>query len=487
MNAEKLTKKNLRTVKRLEPRKVFEYFARLSSVPHGSGNTGEISRLCAEMGRELGLETVSDRLGNVIIKKPGGAGRENEPPVILQAHLDMVCAVGPGCKKDMSAEGVEFVLRGGELSARGTSLGGDDCIGAAIMLALLSDGELSAPPLEAVFTVDEETGMYGADALDCSLLSGRRMINIDSEEEGVLTAGCAGGVRVTLSLPPLETAAPADGEKTFEITLSGLKGGHSGVEINLGRGNASTALSRALSRCLPEGAGLVSWSGGRFDNVIMAECRAAVTAKDAGFEERLRGEVKKELSSCPAEDGAKLEIKTVPAAPALSAADTARIVGLLASLPQGVRKMSPDMEGLVQTSLNVGRACVSPGGAGISLSVRSSVREEKEELVRELGSIASDHGFSMSCAGDYPGWKFEPVSPLRDAFEKTYLDLYCWKPETVAIHAGLECGFFADRIPGLDCVSVGPDIKDIHTFRETLSVSSTDRLYRLIREVLSEI
>ncbi|MBQ7604724.1 MAG: beta-Ala-His dipeptidase [Clostridia bacterium] len=487
MNPEKLTEKNLKTVKGLAPGKVFEYFARLSSVPHGSGNTGDISRLVSDMGRELGLETITDRLGNVIIKKPGGAGREGEPAVIIQAHLDMVCALAPGCEKDMSKEGVELVTDGAEVRAAGTSLGGDDCIGAAIALALLSDGELSAPPLEAVFTVDEETGMFGAEGLDCSLLDGKRMINVDSEEEGVLTAGCAGGVRVTLALPPRAAAGPGPGEKTYELTLSGLKGGHSGVEINLGRGNASTVLSRALSKCLPDGAKLAFYSGGKFDNVIMNECRAAVVTSDAGFPERIRRAVCDELFACPAERGASIDIKTGPAVPALSATDTGKAVGLLSSLPQGVRKMSPDMKGLVQTSLNVGQADVSADGARISLSVRSSVKEEKEELADLLGALAAEHGFSASRAGDYPGWRFEPVSPLRDAFEKTYLDLYCFKPETVAIHAGLECGFFAERIPGLDCVSVGPDIKDIHTAGETLSVSSTDRLYRLIRIVLSEI
>lgn len=467
----------------LEPQGVFRFFEELCAIPHGSGNTRAVSDWLVDFARQRGLRYAQDELNNVVIFKDAAPGYEAAAPVILQGHMDMVCEKAPDCTKDMDTEGLDLQLEGDTISARGTTLGGDDGIAVAMMLAILDD-TLPHPPIEAVFTVDEETGMYGAEGLDASLLRGRRMLNMDSEDEGVFTVSCAGGARADCCLPVTRApfAAPV-----LEIRVSGLAGGHSGVEIDKGRANGVMLLGRVLCALAQETElRLISVSGGLKDNAIPTGAVALVAA-----------EQETTLRLCGALDAAfKKEYRvtdpgvTVTAAPAesallpLDACSSRSAVCMLSCLPCGIQAMSADIPGLVQTSLNLGILTTGDDAVHASFSVRSSVATQKEMLIRRLRCLMEQLGGSVSTHGDYPAWEYMPQSPLRDLLVQVYTDQYGREPRVEAIHAGLECGLFSAKLPGLDCVSFGPDLSEIHTFRESMSVSSVARVYAMVLETL---
>lgn len=472
----------------LEPKNVFEYFEQLCSVPHGSGNTKQISDLCVRFAREHGLTYRQDGVNNVVIWKTGSAGYETAEPVILQGHIDMVCAKTADCAKDMAKEGLDLVTDGKSVWADKTSLGGDDGIAVAMILAILADETLPHPPLEAVFTVDEEVGMDGAFALDCSDLMGRRLLNIDSEEEGVFTVSCAGGVRADSFLPG--TRAPLTGEAGYAVTLSGLLGGHSGAEIDKGRANANHLMGRVLYMAMEECPGLrvADLRGGTFDNVICRHCEAKVAVpanRAAAFEafvKKLEAVLQNEYAA--GDPGLTLKCERVGLDAALDAETTERILHVLFALPQGVQEMSFDFPGLVQTSLNLGVISVEPDGLHFTYSIRSSIASQKELLRRKLRSVVEYAGGTVSERGDYPNWQYRKDSAFRELVLGAYRDLTGKEGRVDATHGGLECGLFIAKIPGLDAVSLGPDLKDIHSVRERLDVASTARVYALVCEVL---
>ena len=472
----------------LEPKAVFEYFEKLCAVPHGSGNTKQISDLCVGFAKELGLKCRQDEANNVVIWKDASPGREGEDPVILQGHIDMVCVKTEDCPKDMAREGLDLRTDREWVWADKTSLGGDNGIAVAMILAILADKELSHPPLEAVFTVDEEVGMEGAFALDCSDLKGRKLVNLDSEEEGVFTVSCAGGVRVDCLLPGVKT--PLSGETGYELALEGLLGGHSGAEIHKGRASANQVMGRvlysAMERC--PGLRLADIRGGQFDNVICSRNHAKVAVpadRAAALEAFIRefdAALKNEYAGC--DGGVTLTCGRTALDAALSPEATANMLRTLLAVPQGVQAMSTDFPGLVQTSLNMGVIELREEGLYFGVSVRSCIATQKEMIIQRLKAILELGGGSFSLRGNYPGWQFARSSVLREEILAAYRAV-CGREGTLeATHGGLECGLFMEKLPGLDAVSLGPELHDVHSVKERLSVASTGRVYEVTREFL---
>lgn len=475
----------------LKPKKVFEFFELLSSVPHGSGNTKQISDLCVNFAKERGLAYVQDELNNVVIYKKASAGYENAETVILQGHLDMVCAKDPDDPRDMSKEPIELVCDGEWVSAKGTSLGGDDCIAVAAAMAILDDDTLPHPALEAVFTVDEETGMEGASGIDPSLIHGRRMINLDSEEEGVFTVGCAGGLRVNCSIPAGREPAHK-GETAYRVTVSGLLGGHSGAEIHLERGNSHMLMGRILRASARKYAiRLDRFEGGKFDNVIPSKTVADVVIpeKQASDFEKLLNDydtiLKTELASSDPGVNVAFEKIALPENPVNSAASQ-KILRALVMLPCGMMNKSMDIEGLTQTSLSMGIIRLGESSIDFCFFIRSSLESQKYYVAEKVRDIISSVGGTAVSNTGYPGWAYRKDSPLRDIAAQAYRELTGKEAAITATHGGLECGLLIDKLPGLDIISFGPDLRDIHSVRERMNIGSVGRMYELVCEILKK-
>ena len=469
----------------LEPSRVFHYFEKIASIPHGSGNTKQISDYCKNWAIEHSLEYYQDASNNVIIIKEASAGRENEEPIIIQGHLDMVCEKAEGVNKDMDVEGLELIVDGDVLKANGTTLGGDDGIAVAMALAVLEDEELSHPRLEAVFTVDEEIGMLGAVDLDVSPLKGKTLLNIDSEEEGIFTVSCAGGAVATCEIPFVTEAVNGN---VIKIVATDLTGGHSGVEIHKGRANANKVIATILNELLKKVSfKLISVNGGLKDNAIPFHSEAIICSdEEVNVVSNLVNDIAKPLieKHKSTDPSMKIAVSDENAQNCMDSISTEKIVKALYELPEGVQKMSMDVEGLVQTSLNMGILKTEASKVSMSYSVRSSVDKEKRELIASLDDYMTKIGAEFSVSGDYPGWEYKKESPLRDLMVELYTKQYKEKPVIEAIHAGVECGIFAGKIPGLDCVSYGPNLSEIHTCRERMSISSVQRVYKMTREII---
>ncbi len=483
----------------LEPKNVFHFFEEIAGIPHGSGNVEQISDYLVDFARERNLFCIQDEMKNVIIVKDAAPGYEEEPAVILQGHMDMVAVKKPDCGIDMRTEGLRLAVDGDAVYAEGTSLGGDDGIAVAYSLALLDSDTIKHPKLEVIITVDEEVGMDGARAIDLSMLTGNRMINLDSEDEGIFLTSCAGGARVKCRLPL------SAGKRTgiaYQVTVGGLLGGHSGGEIHKERGNSNCLFGRLLKKVsdrIP--VCLCQVKGGLADNAIPRETsgilmveeqdrdtfmeilarsekeiRAELATKDPGF--HIRAESEKKTCCCA------------------SAAETRKAADFLIALPGGVQAMSADMPGLVETSLNLGilafdamESDASGDGRPFLLaefSVRSSVESAKYALVDKLHAVTELAGGSNEVTGDYPGWAYRKDSPLRDKMVSLYEKMYGVTPKVEAIHAGLECGILGSKIKDLDCVSMGPQMTAIHTTEETLSISSTGRVWEYLVALLEQ-
>lgn len=473
----------------LEPEKVFRYFEEISYIPRGSGNMDKISDYCCNFAKSKGFEYIKDSANNVIIFKNGTAGRENEEPVILQGHLDMVCEKSQGYEIDFLNDPLNLNIDGDYIYAEGTTLGGDDGIAVAYCLAILDSDDISHPPLEVVLTTDEETGMCGAEAIDTSVLKGKRMINIDSEAEGTLWVSCAGGCRADIKADYV----PVNSSGTVcEIVLSGLHGGHSGTEIHKGYANAN----KLMGRILKEISGrvdycLVSVNGGTMDNAITRECRAKIvisSESEALFKiiSRLNSSLRKEFKETDLE--LNLKIRDCSAEKfSLSKSDTARIVDMLCEFPNGVVSMSKQIDGLVETSLNLGALKTNADCVSFTFLLRSSNNEKRYKLTDEVISIAEKYGATVNVHSEYPAWEYKEGSVLQTVFADVYKDIFDKEMVVTAIHAGLECGLFCGKISGLDCVSFGPDILDIHTPQEKISISSCARMWKYLLEVLKKL
>jgi dipeptidase D len=473
----------------LEPANVFGYFEKICSIPHGSGNTKAISDYLVSFAMEHGIRYRQDELNNVILFQEGTCGMEDHAPVILQGHMDMVCEKDENCSINMDTDGLDVAHDGEYVFAKGTTLGGDDGIAVAFALALLADKSIPHPPLEVVITVDEETGMEGATGVDLSELKGRTLINIDSEEEGIFTVSCAGGARGTIKLPVTRRAVYGP---CVRLTVEGLQGGHSGVEIHKNRANATKVMGELLSRIqklMP--LCLTKLTGGSKDNAIPRSCMATLVAMGSYIERinDVASQLEQEIRENYDEPEVRIYGDDVDAfgGNALPTDLTAKVIGLLCSAPNGVQAWSKDIDGLVQTSLNLGVAKLEKEELRLTFAVRSSVNQEKRELLDQLAKLAEFNEAEYSEMGDYPAWEYKKDSDLRDTMVRVYRDMFAKEPEVVAIHAGLECGILSDKLPGLDCVSIGPEMHDIHTSRERLGIASTQRTWNFLLEVLKNL
>jgi len=472
----------------LRPESVFSYFEQICAIPHGSGNTKAISDYLVMFAKEQGLRYIQDELNNVILFGDATPGYEDRAPVIIQGHMDMVCEKDADCPLNMETDGLDIAHDGDYVFAKGTTLGGDDGIAVAYALALLADKTIPHPALEVVITVDEETGMFGADGIDLSMLKGRTLLNIDSEEEGIFTVSCAGGARGTITLP-LERRAVYG--PCVRLTVEGLQGGHSGVEIHKNRANANKVMGEFLSRVqklMP--LCITKLSGGAKDNAIPRSCEVTLVALGMYIERinDVAAQLQKEIREQFDEPEAVIRGDDVDAlgGNALTTECTAKVIALLNSVPNGVQAWSQDIEGLVQTSLNLGIAELDEE-LKLIFAVRSSVNTEKTELLEKLKALAEFHGAAYSQMGDYPAWEYKPDSHLRDTMIRVYRELYNKEPQVIAIHAGLECGLLSEKLPGLDCVSIGPEMHDIHTSREKLGIASVERTWNFILEILKAL
>jgi len=475
----------------LEPKLLWKYFLELSAIPRGSRQEAAAAAWVAAQGRALGCEVEVDEVGNVLLRKAASAGRAERPGVALQAHVDMVCEKNEGTAHDFARDPIPVYRDGDVLRARGTTLGADDGIGVAAALAALATPGLAHGPLEVLVTIDEETGLTGANAVRPGWLRSRYLLNLDSEEEGELTIGCAGGIDTVGSRPVTRAPAPAE-RVALRLKVSGLKGGHSGVDIAAGRGNALRILAQVLDAVLgSHDLRLAAVRGGNKRNAIPREASALVLA-DPGREAALRADVARLAAEWRSALGALdpgLAITVEPAAaePALSPGDARAVVGLLLAAPHGVEAMSPDIEGLVQTSTNLAMADTRDGQVEVAFLSRSAIDASKRALGARIAATCALAGFEARHGGEYPGWKPEPGASLVRHVDAAHGALF-GKPMVVkAIHAGLECGIIGEKHPGLEMVSLGPTLKDVHTPDEHVSIPSVERFWRLLCGVLERL
>ena len=476
-------------VKGRHPAAMFRYFEEISAIPRGSGNEKAISDAVCRFAEERGLFWHQDQLCNVIVKKPASKGCEMLPAVMLQGHLDMVCEKNAGCLHDFERDGLALEVRDGFLTARGTTLGGDNGIAVAMMLAILGDDTLRHPPLECVFTVQEEIGLIGAAHLEGSLLSARTLINLDSEEEGVATVSCAGGLR--MQLDRAVSWKPAEGI-CMRLKIGGLPGGHSGVDIHLERTNAIKLMGRVLAS-LKTPFGIAAICGGNKDNAIPREAEALLVfsgeAEYRAAEEELAllaAALREEILPAEPQFSLAWERADLPGRMLDQEAATA-LVRLLYLAPNGVLSRNMKQGGFVVSSVNLGVVRTTEAGISVVFAPRSSVGSRQEEIKQRLTVLAEIFGFTASCGGEYPGWSYAEHSPIRERFVRSYRKLFGKELQIEAIHAGLECGLFQAKLPGLDAIAVGPTILGCHTPEERLDLGSCERIWRLITDVLASM
>ena len=472
----------------LQPATVFAYFEKLCSIPHGSRNTKMISDYLVSFAKEQGIRYIQDELNNVLMFQEGTCGYEDHDPVILQGHMDMVCEKDDDCPINMDTDGLDVTHDGKCVFAKGTTLGGDNGIAVAYMLALLADKTIPHPPLEIIITVDEEIGMEGAAGVDLSSFKGRTMINLDSEDEGIFTVSCAGGARGTIHLPLQRRVVYGP---CVKLTVEGLRGGHSGVEIHKNLANANKVMGILLDRVqktMP--ICITKLQGGAKDNAIPRSAQVSLVMLGM-HPERINDvidQLQQEIRAQFDEPEAVIRGENVDAlgGNALTTECTSKVIALLNAAPNGVQSWSKDIEGLVQTSLNLGVVKLEEE-LTLTFAVRSSLNQEKRDLLAKLKELAEFYDGSYTEMGNYPAWEYKKDSHLRDTMVRLFSELYGEKPQVVAIHAGLECGMLSEKLPGLDCVSIGPDMHDIHTSREKLEIESTRRTWEFLLAVLKAL
>lgn len=476
----------------LQPEHVWRYFAEISRIPRGSKNEAAAARHVVETAERLGLEVRQDSVGNVVVRKPATAGRESAASVCLQGHLDMVCEKNAETEHDFTRDPIELVRDGNLLRANGTTLGADNGIAVATMLAVMEDRGLEHGPLELLFTVDEETGLTGASNLQEDFLTSRTLINLDSEEEGELCVGCAGG-RDTAGVWKIQAQPPSGKPVSGEVIVKGLRGGHSGLDIHKGRGNAIKLLGRVLLRLSELGARVASLEGGSKRNAIPREARAVVLLPKskarkaqklvAALEDTLRAEVSAtdpdlQVSWRDLGEGEGTVLKRPL---------QKKILQAISGLPHGVIKMSPVIADLVETSTNVAVVSMSEDSIRLDTSQRSSVASEIAEIHESVASILELAGAAVESSAGYPGWKPDLSSRILEVAKSTYADLFGAEPEVKAVHAGLECGIIGERFPGMDMVSLGPTMEHVHSPEEQLHIDTVERFWRYLLEILRRV
>ncbi|MCL2699887.1 MAG: aminoacyl-histidine dipeptidase [Defluviitaleaceae bacterium] len=482
------------SIENLEPKPVFKFFSEISAIPRASKNEREISDYLLAFAESHGLWAHRDEHFNVIIRKPASAGYENVPTVILQSHTDMVCEKNNGVVHDFEKDGLKLVIDGEYLRADGTTLGADNGAGVAYSLALLDDNTLAHPPIEALFTADEEVGMTGVQQLDHTLLTGRRLINLDSGEEGIFFISCAGGMTVRVRLP-VEYADIPDDHNAYTLSVSSLIGGHSGVDVHKEQGNANRILSRILCSLDKFDFYIAGISGGAKDNAIPREAEAVILIKSSDCAEavdfivNLSKDIKAELSlTDPAASISIAPLKRQPSK--VYTKEASRKIALMGSLlPIGVQRMCKleGFEGLVESSANIGVVIPSDNEVEFRCSLRSSVASRKHEMARQTALVAEVLGANAEIAGEYPAWELDPDSWLQRFFQEQYEAFTCQKAEMAAIHAGLECGWFAEHLDKPDMISLGPNMYGVHSPTERLEIKSTARVWEFLKFALANM
>ena len=488
----------------LQPQAVFKYFEQICAIPHGSGNVKQISDYLCEFARERNLWFNQDESYNVIIKKPASNCESKAAPVILQGHIDMVAVKTNDKVKDMEKEGLDLYIDDGYFKADRTTLGADDGIAVAFILAVLASDTIAHPPIQAVLTSDEEIGMLGARDLDTSDLTAKRLINIDSESEGILYVSCAGGVRVECDIPvEYEDAAGwvadgaidvQNGSVCFEVKISGLAGGHSGVEIHKQYTNAIRLLASLLSHA--SGAAdfrLVSLSGGGKENAIPKEAKAVVSVRSCDattFEQSIKESEAvwmQEISATEPHAKIELEKTDIAADKVLNSHSTANVIYALQLSPDGVYKMSQEIKGMVQTSLNLGTAYLDADKLVYKYLIRSNTAAGKKLLLERVTTFVKHLSGKVVTMSDYPAWEYKSDSQLRKICVDSFTNVYGHEPEVTSIHAGLECGILAGKMPGVDMISFGPTLESVHTPDECMDAASVERTWEYLMEILKSL
>ncbi len=473
----------------IKPERVFLYFEEICAIPRGSGDMAKISRYCVDFAEKQGLKYYNDSYGNVVIYKDGTLGYENSQPVILQGHLDMVCQKTEDCPIDFTKDGLDVYVDGDYLKARGTTLGADNGIAVAMIMAILESSDIAHPPIEAVFTIDEEIGLIGANVLDKSVLKSKRMINLDAEEDDTLTVSCAGGNDFTVKIPLERVAFFGD---TITVSLEGLQGGHSGVEIDKGRVNANNLMGRLLNHLdLDNEFKIVSVNGGDKGNAITNKCTAvlccensdALSAQIASYLDV----IKIELSGREPDFRYTLEGEQGSEQFVINDEIAKGFIYFLSCVPEGVIRMSAEIAGLVETSQNLGILQTSESEITIQFAQRSNIKSGLVFLKEMMTRFSMCVPCETTSSGYYPPWEFLRESPLQELYKECYEAYYGKKPKVEAIHAGLECSVFSAAIEGLDCIAIGPEMHGVHTVNEKLSVSSTENTFRLLVSILKRM
>lgn len=477
----------------LEPKKAMTFFYEISQIPRGSGHELEISRYLENFAKERGLEHHKDEWNNVWIRKEAHPEKKDRPGVILQGHMDMVWEKNQETVFDFLKSPIPLVVDGDVVRADGTTLGADNGIGVALALALLDDTAHKFPLLEGVFTVDEERGLTGALAFDATSLKGSILINLDSEDDDEILTSCAGGVRVNYHLPVRRTGV-REGMLRCRVVVEGLKGGHSGMDINKGRGNANHLLGRILYALDEEmEIALEHVGGGAKDNAIPREASGLLYAESGEREnlERIVKSFQKYVSREYAKNDGEIRIRwdwlSEPGEKPLDPDSTRKVIALLLNIPNGVHSLSEELEGMPVSSQNLGVVETYEDRVQFSVAARSSSPSKKEELLAINLSLGDQFGAKMEKTGDYPGWSYSSDSKIRELAVDVYEKRFGTKPRVVAVHAGVECGIFGDKIPGLDMISIGPNIRDVHSPREQLSLSSTRKTWSFLVDLLESI
>ena len=477
---------------KLEPSKVWYYFQEILNIPRPSKKEGKIIDYLMRFGKEHGLETLKDDVGNVLIRKPATPGMENRKSVVLQSHIDMVCEKNSDVDHDFENDPIEAYIENGWVTAKGTTLGGDDGIGVAAELAILDSDNIEHGPIECLFTVDEETGLTGAFGLKPDFLQSEILLNLDSEDEGQLFIGCAGGQDTLAWLPYQKEAVPENSE-ALKIMVSGLKGGHSGDDINKGRANANQLLNRFLWATKDKfNMKLSVFDGGNLRNAIAREAYAIVTVPQGKVQSVISEAksfekiYKNEFHATEPNLKFSTEMTDMPET-VVSENNFTTLVNTLYACPHGVIAMSQDIPNFVETSTNLASVKFEEKEIVITTSQRSSVESEKDDVTNKVVSVFNLAGARSETSDGYPGWTPNPDSEIMELTKSTYKKLFNAEPKVLAIHAGLECGLIGDKYPGMDMISFGPTLRGVHSPDEKLEIASVEKFWKLILEVLKKI
>ncbi len=478
-------------IAQLQPREIWEHFVALNAVPRPSKKEEKVRQFMLDFGKKLGLETFEDKIGNVIIKKPATPGMENRKTVALQSHLDMVPQKNKGTDHDFEKDGISMLIDGDWVTADGTTLGADNGIGVAAIMGLLASKDIPHPPLEALFTIDEETGMTGAQHLQEGILDAEIMLNLDTEEDDEIDIGCAGGIDITAK-GTYQEVSPEKEDKAYQIKVKGLTGGHSGMDIHLYRGNANKILNRLLYKGVEKGLQVAEIHGGGLRNAIPREAEAIVVLPKNKAEEILKDlqTLSETIKIEQTKQDPDLTFEFNPVEMPEKVMDTVaqdKLLKTIYAAHNGVFRMSPDMEDLVETSNNVASVNVANGNIQIDNLTRSSVESTKEDLANNLKSAYELGGMEVELTGSYPGWKPNPNAQILAVMTDLYEKMYREKPKVVACHAGLECGIIKSHYPNMEMISFGPTIQGAHSPDERVNIESVKKFWEYLKETLKNI